>query len=316
MIQVFCPPKATQGIALITVLWVTALMAVVVGSLSASVRSETSIASNMLRLSQAKNAAIGGIYLASYHLMQLQPDLRWKANGSVSERKIGDSIVRMSIVDEAGKVDLNFVQLDLLRKLLIAAQVEEDKVDMIADAILDWRDTDNFTRLNGAEDNEYELAGYPYGSKDGLFESIDELKLVLGVDQPLFDRLKDSVTVYSKRSDVNPALAPRTVMLAITNNDVETVDTYMALREANSQAGIQAPQAPMMAKPYITVAGGKAYTIYAEASAGSGVYSSVSSILATHRNIPEKPLEILVWRESGIALFERKTMINNIEKRI
>ena len=304
------PGKCT-GIALITVLWVTALMAIVVGSLSSTIRTESTMVGSLVKVSAAKNAAIGGVYLASYHLMQMSPESRWSGDGSINEKPIGQALVRMSIVDEAGKLDLNFVQLDVLRNLLIAADVDSERVDMIADAILDWRDADEFTRLNGAEDRDYEMAGYPYGAKDSLFESIDELQLVMGVDQVLYSKLKDSVTVYSKRSDINPQVASRYVLLAITNNDVDSVDSYISLRNANRLTGLPPPPAPMLAKSHLSAAGGKVYTIYSEAKIEGDVYSRVSSTLSTHRNIPATPIDFIVWRDSGIQLFERITLNEN-----
>ena len=34
--------------------------------------------------------------------------------------------------------------------------------------------------LNGAEDADYEAEGLPYGAKDGPFQSVEELRQVLG----------------------------------------------------------------------------------------------------------------------------------------
>jgi DNA uptake protein ComE-like DNA-binding protein len=48
----------------------------------------------------------------------------------------------------------------------------------LADAILDWIDTDDNPRAQGAEALDYSRMGYPYGPRNGPLHSIEELLLV------------------------------------------------------------------------------------------------------------------------------------------
>ena len=93
--------------------------------------------------------------------------------------------VLVTVEDEAGKVDLNSASEPLLRALLAGAGATPVEVDRITAAILDYRDADNLRRPDGAEADEYRLAGRQNGPKNAPFDSIFELGQVLGVDAAL-----------------------------------------------------------------------------------------------------------------------------------
>ena len=143
---------------------------------------------------------------------------------------IGDARVRIATSDITGKIDINFAPMELLRGLFMQAGVETDEVDMLVDAIMDWRDTDDFRRLNGAEDSEYRLAGLPYEAKDGHFSSVDELRLVLGMNDEIFSNVESSLTVFSGQSSVNPSHASAQVRAAVADlNGLKTADEWHLL---------------------------------------------------------------------------------------
>jgi general secretion pathway protein K len=93
----------------------------------------------------------------------------------------------------------------------------------VVDSILDWRDPDDFQRLNGAENDYYQSLKEPYNCKNGNLDSVEELLLVRGVTPDLFhgskginkeegsntDRagLKDIFSIYAlgEQIDVNSA---------------------------------------------------------------------------------------------------------------
>ena len=53
-----------------------------------------------------------------------------------------------------------------------------------ADAIIDWRDSDDLHRLHGAEDEYYMKLPEPYHAKNGPFDSVDELLQAQVTGQP------------------------------------------------------------------------------------------------------------------------------------
>ncbi len=72
--------------------------------------------------------------------------------------------------------------VETLRALLIARGVEQDPLD----AILDWIDTDDDVRENGAEQADYDAASVPILCKNGAMESVEELLLIPGITTAIF----------------------------------------------------------------------------------------------------------------------------------
>src|SRR6185369_1409775 len=55
----------------------------------------------------------------------------------------------------------------------------------IAAAIMDWRDTDTTVSTDGAEDETYSRFSPPYKTKNGPFETVEELRLVAGMTKEI-----------------------------------------------------------------------------------------------------------------------------------
>ena len=89
-------------------------------------------------------------------------------------------------MSEAGKVNINLVSESTLRKIIGQLGLEGEARDIVVDSILDWRDPDDFSRLNGAENDYYQSLKEPYYCKNGNLDSIEELLLVRGVTPDLF----------------------------------------------------------------------------------------------------------------------------------
>lgn len=104
---------------------------------------------------------------------------------------------------ESAKIDLNFGDGSLLRGLFKAAGADDDRATALAAAVEDWRDIDDLLHLNGAEEKEYAGAGLNYGPANKLFESVNELRLVLGMDEKMFACIRGDVTVLAQRASVD-----------------------------------------------------------------------------------------------------------------
>lgn len=82
---------------------------------------------------------------------------------------------RFGLIDEASKLNLNTATLEMLQNL-------PRMTPQLAAAIIDWRDADSDTTQDGAETETYSRLNPPYQSKNARFESIEELRLLLGAD--------------------------------------------------------------------------------------------------------------------------------------
>ncbi len=98
------------------------------------------------------------------------------------------SAFRYGLIDESTRLNLNILpkmdefQPDGGKQLLMALpEMTED----VAEAILDWIDTDDESRPSGAEAGYYTSQSPPYMPKNGPLSSVEELLLVRGVTPEL-----------------------------------------------------------------------------------------------------------------------------------
>ncbi|MGH2400038.1 MAG: general secretion pathway protein GspK, partial [bacterium] len=197
------------------VLWMVALLSIVAASLAFSMRTETTLAHDLVTQAQARALAEAGVHRGILELYNPDRLRRWRRDGSPHRIRLGGAPITVSLQDEAGKIDLNSAQRDLLGTLLRASGIDDERRDALLDAIEDWRDADSLRRLNGAEDQEYEVAGRTYGAKDATFNTVEELQQVLGVTPRLFKRLRPALTVHSHSAGIDDRVAPPEVLRAL-----------------------------------------------------------------------------------------------------
>src|SRR5207249_3756045 len=77
--------------------------------------------------------------------------------------------------DESSKLNLNTATLEMLETL-------PRMTPEFAAAIIDWRDTDENVSQGGAESESYLRLTSPYRCKNTNFESVAELRHVMGAD--------------------------------------------------------------------------------------------------------------------------------------
>ena len=86
-----------------------------------------------------------------------------------------DEVPVFGLVSEASKLNLNTATAEMLEGLP-GMPIE------LAAAIIDWRDTDNEVSPDGAESETYLLRDPKYTCKDSRFETVEELRLLIGAD--------------------------------------------------------------------------------------------------------------------------------------
>ncbi len=216
-----------KGIALFLVIWVLALLTVIVGEFCHAMRTEVNITRNFKEQTEAYYAARAGLMTAVVELIELETtppktveveetglgveenvddEIDWRINVEIPDVPFGTNSFSVIIGNEAGKININEAQENLLRMMLNSFELSDDEKNVVVDSILDWRDKDSLHRANGAEDDYYKGLPEPYQAKDDDFESVEELLLVRGVTPEIFyGGLKEIVTVLT-----DDAAGPRT----------------------------------------------------------------------------------------------------------
>jgi general secretion pathway protein K len=285
------------GVALVLVLWVITLLAVIAGNFAFSMRGEAQIARNLISTAQAKAQADAGVQRAWFELLKPPTDLqRWQGNGVAHEFALDGAVVRVSIQDESGKIDLNTASDPLLQGLFKSVGLSEEFSLALLDAVVDWRDPDKLKRLHGAEDDDYRAAGKSYVPSNAPFQTVDELQRVLGMTPNLYRKLAPALTVYSGLPGFNSAVAPREVLLALPGVNPAMVEQYWVQRQSLLTSG-QMAAAFAGAGAFASASPGiPAYMARSEAKMADGTVF-VRQAMARLSQDPKRPVTVLAWGE-------------------
>jgi len=215
---------------LVTAIWGVGLVSIVAVSLLSTSHVSYRLARHAVEAARADALAEAGLNRAILALLEPQFDRRPRTDGVAQRLTFESSSLLVSIQDELGRIDLNQADGSLLVNLFQSVGLDFQSASSLADKILDWRDSASLKRLNGAKEPEYRAAGLPYRPRNGPFQSVDELKLVMGMTPDLFRRVEPAVTVYSGRQFVDPQVAPREVLLALPSMDADKVDSLIQSR--------------------------------------------------------------------------------------
>ncbi len=249
-----------RGFALVTVLWVGLILAAVVASLSATGRTEGRLARTHYDIARLDAAAAGAINVAILRMLgpasQAPP-----VDATPFAVEIGGQAVGVTVQDEAGKIDLNMANGDLLKRLLIAAGAGPEDARPLTEKILQWRD-------GGA------------ARSPAPFKSVGELQLVPGMTPELFERIAPCLTVYSQSPWVDPAAAPPDVLEALAAMGGPAPATVLAARSAGSTDAAKI---------------GHAFMITAEADGADGLRVAKTAVVRLTGS-PLAPIAVYEWR--------------------
>ena len=301
----FSNARRERGIALIIVLWILTLLTLIASSFIHAIRTEIGIVGNSVaraKLDAAANAAVQRAILEIMKPPQL-PD-RWKTDGTSQSWNYHETPIQLSINDESAKIDINLVTEVLLRGLLRSQGVAEEDALALTDAIIDWRDLDSLKRPRGAEEAEYAAAGLRYKPSNAPFQSIEELRQVLGMTPALFVRLAPLITIYSRQSGINSQLASRDVLRAIPNVTDVQVDEYLKQREL-ARTNKQPVPVFTPATPFPSFGNG-VMTVRAEASSEDGATFVREAVVMRLPN-PKRSYTFLRWREGTFSAATEQT---------
>jgi general secretion pathway protein K len=236
-----------HGAALLLVLWIIVLLTGIITVFALGARTESLQGRTLARGAGARYAAESGVEVAAFHMQGAGGDSRWVPDGRANDFSFAGHRLRVRVVDESAKVDLNVAAPDLLVGLLQAVDVDLERARRLSGAIQDWRDGDDLLNAEGgAEDPQYVAAKLPYGAKDRPFETLSELRLVLGMDPALFAKLRPHLTVYSGLARPNPAFASKQVLEALGLNEEQVAQT-LGQREP-APPGAEAATTPTVAQ--------------------------------------------------------------------
>jgi general secretion pathway protein K len=269
--------NAQRGLAFVLVLWLLALLTILLGSFALTSRTEALQARHLFDTTRARYSAEAGVNRAVFQMALPDPQLRWIPDGRKYELEFEDAKLALEVTDESGLVDLNAADTLTLSNLFVGTGMEQRAADQLADAILDWRDSDDLVSPNGAEDPEYDAAGYDYGAKDAPFDTVSELQQVLGMTAEIYGRVSPALTIYSGQPTPNPAFAPFEVLRSLIGMNDQLAQQIIEARHAWDPASGAPPPILPDGTPLMAQGGSGTYSIAARATLPNGAWTELEA---------------------------------------
>ncbi|MGY4534785.1 general secretion pathway protein K [Pseudomonas sp. TE3786] len=225
--------KRQQGVALITVLLVVAVVTVVCAGMIARQQVAIRSSANLLDVRQAWHYALGGETLAKAILKQdsRRGDPRQTVDhlgepwakplqpfsldeGGVLNVRIQDPSGRFNLNSLVNKQQVNELAVARFRRLLLRLGI----VAPYAERLVDWLDSDQEpTGGEGAEDNQYLLSKPAYRTANRRLQDISELRLLLGMTEADYRRLLPYVSALPADVGLNVNTAGAMVLSSLAD---------------------------------------------------------------------------------------------------
>ncbi len=288
--------RGERGFALLLVIWVLAILSVLAAGFAAGTRSQTRLARNLLDAARARALAEAGIARAASALLQTDPRARWRADGTPYPMRFAGGDIRIRIEDEDGKIDLNLGPTELLAGLCGELGIDDATCAALVEGVAERRRA--AAPPESPDPQGLRIGGPPPPPPDrqaAAFTTVEELRQIPAVDAATFARLRPFITVYGQNARIDPAVAPREVLLAIPGVDTGAVERLLATRGGAGSA-LAAPPTLAGADAYIAPGQMHAATIIAEARIPDGAAFTRRSVIALTGQ-PLAPVQVLEWRQ-------------------
>jgi len=150
-------------------------------------------------------------------------------------------------------VTLSPQQVAAARFLLLLRALELP--DEILPAVLDWIDSDSETRFpNGAEDDYYGDLDPPYRAANRALASVDELKLVRGIDARTFAKLAPHICALPQPAPINLNSASKEILMSLAPS-IDSTTAEMLDKQRRVQPFVDVAQVLslplMLARPLV-----------------------------------------------------------------
>ncbi|MBY0505135.1 MAG: general secretion pathway protein GspK [Bryobacteraceae bacterium] len=312
--------NSRRGAALISVLWLTAVLVAIAFSVSTTVRGEIDRATTLSEGIRCQFLARGAIerFLLDYRRLG-----RSIFTGGPARRYSfpeGEAVIEL--IPESSKLNVNTIEPEDLVKLLLALDLSPDRAQAVAAAIVDWR-----TALPPGQASPFDAAylerGPTFLPRHASFQDGEELLLVQGVTRELYygslqrngrgeltprGGLKDCLSVYGTNSGLDAQTANPAVLFAVGLTE-DGVSRILEMRRATPAfvpeqwTLMRESLGPMAGR--VSLGGRSMFTLRATARlrAGAGLSDTRRSVAALIKFDPKprEPYHLLRWEDNVLA---------------
>jgi len=247
--------KSNQGIALVAVLFIVALVSVIATSMTQSNVIEIRRSSHIYDYQQAKHYVIAAEKLA---ISQFEDDEREINRDDLGQFWAQDSLI---FPVEGGQLSGKIIDVNRCFNINSLVKVSENKnlivdtentayqayarllsfLDLsphLRESLIDWLDSNSEEiSYEGAEDNYYELLPKPYKTANALITDISELRLVKGYNNEVYQKLLPFICALPEASyvklNVNTIDKPEILAMFIADLSLEDAQKIIDERETD-----------------------------------------------------------------------------------
>lgn len=135
--------------------------------------------------------------------------------------------------DPNAALNINGASADMLQQFFsLGLHLDYALANKLTAAIMDWRDDDNLTQVNGGERDEYIKDGSAVLPANHQFSNIDELRFVKGMTDELFAVARPFLCIRTNGSTINVNAAPEQVLVALPGMTPEGATAVLRQRRA------------------------------------------------------------------------------------
>lgn len=240
----FYPNNKQSGVVVVIALFIVALVAAMSFAMMERLQRDTRRTTLLLHNIQAEFIAQGSV---AWAIDQLRNDWeRQKAN------RVIDPVPIQSPVNEVDGYRVNSIIYDMQARFnlnnlsnlqnhagfgrllkMVDPKLSAAKINEIVRGIMDWITTSN-TRDEYSD--YYASLPVPYRAAHRAFTSVDELQLIKGMPQELFNALKPYIVALPETTQINVQTAPAIVLLTLS--ETLSLDAAQSVIELRKQTPI------------------------------------------------------------------------------
>ncbi|GAB0111510.1 general secretion pathway protein GspK [Pseudoalteromonas distincta] len=208
-----------QGIALIQVLLITAILTVFALYFTKTARNQVEMAQWSTDRAKAEAVIHSAFAELTFTLFTNEKEIIEQSESGTSITQKWNffnkpfqinQYVTAKIQDQSGLLSLHFLDKELFVKFLTANNVELSRAEQIADHLLDWQDTDNIPRPLGAE----QQVGNAF--RNGYIPDKTDIEHAIALTQKEKELIYNNTTIYFNGS-LNPLTASKELIATFSD---------------------------------------------------------------------------------------------------
>jgi general secretion pathway protein K len=275
-----------NGIILVTVLWLIALLAILAVAASVTFRSFSGVIAVERERLQADGLLTAGLEVAGGLVSSAGEDIPLNDVQSTVTMKTG--LVRLRLSDEGGRIDIGQAPAELLTALMRA--VGAPNPDGLAKQIVDWRDDRGTAPANATQSNG--------DAKPGAapFSDVAQLAQVPGMRPEWVAAAAPLTTVFGGPT-INPLTASPSVIAALPGMTGDRVAAFLSARQIYPTDAARLTALLASAQAFVAVKAPQAVSVQLSAVLEDGYAAEAEAVIVCLKG-DRAPYRVLSWKPS------------------